>query len=1172
MDEQPGDARNPSRLIGTSVSHYRLLERLAAGARGGAVFKAQDLDLERLVALKLLPASIPLREEDRRRLAEEAGAASALEHPNICPVYEVGETGDGHLFVAMAFLEGETLAEKIARGPLKPEVAVDLCGQIASGLARAHEHGLVHRNLKPSNVLITSDGQARIVDFGTASLDDRTRVTGEDTPAGLLAYRAPEILLGEPPDLRADIWSLGVILYEMLTGSVPFPRGPLAAPAEPAPVSALREGVPGELDRIVARALARRRGDRYPNADDLRVDLRSFSHVGRMGRATNPTLTRWPEKLPDLTMFQVVPREVGPYRVGEILGGGGMGIVHRAEDTRLGRTVALKFLPPELTRDPVAKARFLQEARTASALDHPNLCTVYDVGETETHQLYLAMPCYDGETLKRKVERGPLPVAEAVDYALQIAKGLAKAHRQGIVHRDVKPANLMVTSDGVVKILDFGIAKLAGEAGLTRTGGTVGTPAYMSPEQMKGEGVDGRSDLWSLGVVLYEMVTGRRPFLGDHESALQHAIQTGEPEPLAKLRPDAPPEVERIVRLLLAKDPARRYPTADAAVADLRLLAGGSSGSMPTQATVPVPALRRAPWLWAAGAAALLVLAALGGYLLRSGGPGPAPVQATFTRLTEMEGSETYPSLSPDGNYFVYVKASDGGSDIFLQRVGGGNPINLTPGTPWDDTQPAFSPDGQQIAFRSDREGGGIFLMGATGESVSRITGFGYNPAWSPDGKEIAVATEGVTEPWIRMEGSQVWRVDLATGRRTLVAAGDAVQPSWSPNGRRIAYWGLASHGAARTVWTVALDGTGGKPVPVTNDSFLNWNPVWSPDGAHLYFISDRNGSLNVWRVGIDEESGRVSGPPVPVTSSSQPLRFLSISRDGRRIAYATDDRRHHLESVAFDPGQLAPAGAPTAILGGTKAVRSVDASPDGQWLVFDTFPPQEDLYLVRPDGSDLRQLTRDEHRDRIPHWSPDGSRILFYSDRGGRYEAWSILPDGSRSEPLTRTTGESPAYPLWSPDGRRIAASLGSRSMVTFDLAQPVSTRGAEPLPGMSALEGTFGATSWSADGRWLAGTTTREDLSPQPGVVLYSLETARFRRLTERGDTPVWLHRSPALLYLDEGRLFGYDLQAGRPRDILAPPPRSVFWFAGTSADDSRLLLVRLVNEGEIWMLSLD
>ncbi len=1128
------------------------------------MFKAQDLELERLVALKLLPAVG--REEDRLHLASEAAAASALEHPNICPVYEVGETEDGRLFVAMAFLEGETLAAKIARGPLKHEVAVDLASQVASGLSRAHEHGLVHRNLKPSNVLVTSDGQARILDFGIASLDDRTRVTGENTPAGALAYRAPEQLRGEPADLRADVWSLGVILYEMLTGQRPFPNGALSPASELVPPSALREGLPAELDRIAERALARKRGERYARADDMRTDLRGFLRGG--SKPTVPTFSRWPDQLPPVTMFNVVPREVGPYRVGEILGGGGMGIVYRAEDTRLGRTVALKFLPPELTRDPVAKARFLQEARTASALDHPNICTVYDVGETENHQLYLAMPCYDGETLRRKVERGPLPLPEAVDYALQVSKGLAKAHRQGIVHRDVKPANLMVTGDGVVKILDFGIAKLAGEAGLTRTGSTLGTPAYMSPEQMSGKEVDGRTDLWALGVVVYEMVTGRRPFLGEHEPGLRQAILEQKPEPLIRLRPDAPPELESVIQRLLAKDVARRYPTADAAVADLRLLAGASSGSVHTQAaTVPVqPPPRRAPWLWVGVAGALVVLAAFGGYLLRSGGGSrAAPVQATFSRLTEQEGSEIYPSLSPDGNYFVFVKADESGSDIYLQRVGGGNPINLTPDTPWVDTQPAFSPDGQQIAFRSEREGGGIFVMGATGESVRRVTDSGHNPAWSPDGKEIVLATEGVLEPGMRMSKSQIWRVGLATGERRLLSPGDAVQPSWSPNGRRIAYWGVVHEKSERGVWTVPAEG--GKAVQVLSDRSLTWNPVWSPDGAWLYFISDRSGSLNLWRIGIDQDSGRVSGAPEPVTSSSQSIRFLTLSRDGSRIAYATDERRDSLEARTFDAERLAPGGEAVPLVG-AKAVRSVDPSPDGQWLAFDTLPPGEDLYLVRADGSGLRQLTRDEHRDRIPRWSPDGRLLLFYSNRSGRYEAWAVPPDGSRVEQLTRSTGQVPTYCIWSPDGRRLACSRDGTVLV--DLSQPLNGRTFQPLPGSERLEGYFGATSWSAGG--LAGVLTSKDFSPLPGIAVYSFETRRFERLTDRGESPMWVPGLPVLVYPEGGAIHAFDLRTRQDRTILTPPPGSAYLFANASRDARRLYLVRQSDEGDVWMLDLD
>jgi Tol biopolymer transport system component len=577
------------------------------------------------------------------------------------------------------------------------------------------------------------------------------------------------------------------------------------------------------------------------------------------------------------------------------------------------------------------------------------------------------------------------------------------------------------------------------------------------------------------------------------------------------------------------------------------------------------PAPLRTPWLWIAAAAALAVLAAVGGYLLRSGDGGAAPVRVSFTRLTEQEGSETFPSLSPDGNYFAYVKAAEGGSDIFLQRVGGGNPIDLTPDTPWDDTQPAFSPDGQQIAFRSEREGGGIFVMGATGESVRRVTDFGYNPAWSPDGDELAVATEGVLEPGMRLSISKIWRVGLDGGERRLVYEGDGVQPSWSPDGRRIAFWGLIQTRSERAVWTVPAEG--GEAVPVLSEKFLTWNPVWSPDGAWLYFISDRSGSLNLWRIAVDQGSGRVSGAPEPVTSSSQSLRFLTVSRDGRRLAYATDDRRNSLEVRTFDAARLAP-GPEAVPLVGAKPVRTVDPSPDGQWLVFDTLGPREDIFAVRADGSELHQLTNDEHRDRIPRWSPDGARILFYSDRSGRYEAWAVTPDGGRAEQLTRSSGEqAPSYFIWSPDGRQLACSF--KGTVLVDLAQPLERRTFQPLPGSEGLAKSFGATSWSTNG--LAGVLTG-DLAVTPGIFVYSFETHRMERLTDRGERPMWLAGLPVLLFQNGGAIHAFDLRTRQERTLLTPPPGSAYLFANASRDARRLYVVRRSDEGDVWMLGLD
>ena len=270
----------------------------------------------------------------------------------------------------------------------------------------------------------------------------------------------------------------------------------------------------------------------------------------------------------------MIGKTISHYRILEKLGEGGMGVVYKAEDTKLKRTVALKFLPPELTRDQSAKTRFIHEAQAASALQHHNICTIHEIDETKDGRLFIAMDCYEGETLKEKIARGPLPIRQAVDIASQVAAGLSKAHEAGMVHRDIKPANIMVTKDGVVKLLDFGLAKLAGSTKVTRTGTTVGTAAYMSPEQATGRDLDVRSDLWSLGIVLYEMLAGAPPFRGDHEQAVIYQIVNGEPEPLTNCRGDVQAALVAVVDKSLQKDPGTRYQTAAAMVHDLVTLAG----------------------------------------------------------------------------------------------------------------------------------------------------------------------------------------------------------------------------------------------------------------------------------------------------------------------------------------------------------------------------------------------------------------------------------------------------------------------------------------------------------------------------------------------------------------------------------------------------------------------
>jgi serine/threonine protein kinase/Tol biopolymer transport system component len=858
-------------------------------------------------------------------------------------------------------------------------------------------------------------------------------------------------------------------------------------------------------------------------------------------------------------------RTISHFRVGEPLGSGGMGVVYAAEDLQLGRSVALKFLAPELVRDPAAKARFLTEARATSALDHANLCTIHEAGESEDGLLFLAMPRYDGESLERRIARGPLPVDEALDIGVQTARGLAKAHQHGIIHRDVKPGNLFVTRDGVVKILDFGIAKLTGEVGPTRRGTFLGTPAYMAPEQTRGKAVDARADVWSLGVVLYEMLAGRRPFVGGTGAAVVHAVLNDTPEPLTRLRPEVPAELDRIVSRMLARDPAQRYADAAEALADLR----SALGLAVTSSLGPSAPHRARRWLaWAAlGAVALAAGVAVGLLAWRRGGAASALPPGQIVQLTDLQGSETFPSLSPDGTFFVYTKVIDGNADLFLQRVAAGKPINLTAGSPAHDYQPAFSPDGQQIAFRSDREGGGIFLMGATGESVKRLTDFGFNPAWSPDGREIAVATEAVFDPRSRSSVSRIIRVDVTTGVQRPLAVQDGVQPAWSPKGQRIAFWGLAQPGNRRAIWTVPVDG--GSPVPVVDDAFYNWSPAWSPDGQFLYFASNRGGTMNLWRVAIDEGSGRVLSTPQPITTSSEWSALPSLSRDGQRLIYATDNSRSFVELAPFDPETGQVDGPLALAYQGARAIFSCDVSPDGAWLALWASSPTEDLLLIRPDGSELRQLTNDLARDRTPRWSPDGSRILFNSNRSGNYEAWTIRPDGSGLTQITQIRDQPVFYPFWSPDGQQIGFYYFTRGTALLDLLRPQSRP--RLLPPVEEGQ-IFAGSAWSKDGGSLAGGMSTPG-GKATGLILWSLSDNTYRRLSEIGYGPTFLRSAPRrLLFIGRnGTIQLAGLARGEVRTVLSPPPHSMFVWVGLGPGDRNLCAVRATTEGDIWSLSL-
>lgn len=885
----------------------------------------------------------------------------------------------------------------------------------------------------------------------------------------------------------------------------------------------------------------------------------------------------------------MVGRTLSHYKILQKLGSGGMGEVYVAEDTKLSRHVALKVLSPQMATGE-RLMRFEREAKAVAALNHPNIVTIYSVEESEGVH-FITMELVKGKTVTEQISKKGLPLNTFFEIAIPLADAVSAAHEKGIIHRDLKPDNLMVSDEGGLKILDFGLAKLKQEfaqEGIselptqspTQEGRILGTVAYMSPEQAEGKSVDHRSDIFSVGIILYEMATGERPFKGETTVSILSSIVKDTPTSVTEVNPDRPRILSRIIKRCLAKDPTRRYQTA----LDLRneleeLKQEVESGEVVEGFATAAPYRRtKRIWLLAAAAVTIAVLATVAvTYLLlrpqwQASEGETAPAVGTFTQLTSLPGLELFPSLSPDGDNLVYCSQAAGNWDIYLKRVGGERVMNLTENSPADDRMPALSPDGGQIAFRSERDGGGIFLMGATGESVRRLTDFGFNPAWSPDGKEIVFATENRTDPISASTISQLWTIEVPTGEKRLVSEGDAVHPTWSPRKSRIAYCALTADTGQRDILTISS--SGGEAVPVTDDAYVDWNPVWSPDGKYIYFSSDRSGSMNLWRIPIEEESGKLLGPPEAVTTGATGFRqHISFSKDGSRIAYVEGVLAGNIWKVAFDPEAGTVEGKSVAITEGSRQLTVDMPSPDGQWLLYTT-RQQEDIFIVRADGTDPRQLTDDLHKDRRPRWSPDGDKISFYSDRSGSYEIWTIHPDGSGLQQLTDIPGQVIDYHDWSPDGLRMVYDNWTEGTThIFDPNKPWKEQVPLTLPPMSEGPERFYVESWSPDGRWLAGYALPTD-GPSKGIVIYSLESQEYRRLTDFGRRPRWLADSRRLLFRDSiesGEIFLLDIESGRVQEILSVSPD----YAGehsVSPDNRWIYFSRWTYEADIWMLTLD
>ena len=875
----------------------------------------------------------------------------------------------------------------------------------------------------------------------------------------------------------------------------------------------------------------------------------------------------------------LVGQDLNTYRIEKLLGAGGMGEVYLARDLKLGRMVALKVLPLQFVVDAERLSRFQREARALSSLNHPNLVTIYEVGEAQGLH-FIAMELVEGKTLSSL--RDKLSLKELLSIVAQVAEALGAAHQSGIIHRDVKPDNVMVRPDGYAKVLDFGLVKLVevelapGTAAHTKIGTAMGTLAYMSPEQASGEPVDHRTDIWSLGVVLYELATGQKPFTGESRQAIINAILSAQSDSATKINASLPTELDGILNKALEKDRELRYQTASDFRADIRRLLrqidSSPSVSGSGSKSLTVRQVMRHRWLWPTVAGLVILATAIFTWSvwLKAKGVATDWSRAAHLQLTNEHGTEFFPSLAPDGRSFVYASNPNGNFDLFVQRVGGKNATPLTPNTPSNEIEPVFSPNGERIAFRSTREPAGVYVMEASGENVRLVVAGCHHPSWSPEGREVVCSTAGHEEaPTTRNTWpSALWIANVETGEKRFLCENDAMQPSWSPHGDRIAFWFMPPSAGRSAIATISR--SGGEIEVVTKDASTNWNPVWSPDGKLLYFASDRSGNMSFWRVAIDEKTGKVQSEAEAVSTPATFNRHLSFSANGRRMIYVQTDQQANIQGINFNANTEKTVGEPFWITRGDRHIVRPELSPDGTRFVMRVSRRmQDDILVVSRDGSQWRDLTNDKFFDRYPRWSPDGKKIAFTSDRGGRYEIWMLDADTANLRQLTFDTTGDTSFPLWSPDGTQI---LFRGNLVNTIL--DVNKRWAEQDLRTLAVppdSQRFVAWDWSPDGKRLIG-----HLSGPPSVVAsYSFETNQYEKLTEfageSGGGVMWLSDSTRFLFFFNNKLYLSDVKTRRVREIFSSGENQIR-SVDVSPDGKLLYFAIYSSESDIWLLDLE
>ena len=807
-----------------------------------------------------------------------------------------------------------------------------------------------------------------------------------------------------------------------------------------------REREPGELAAFLVEACG--------EDEELRREVESLLAAEGAGSAPLGAPMREAAAIlasqPSQSQHQFAPgRELGPYVIEARLGAGGMGEVYRAKDKRLHRTVALKVLSPHLARTPGLQQRLEREAAAISSLNHPHICTLYDIGRQDEID-YLVMEFLEGDTLAQRLKRGALPLPEVLEFAIQITSALAAAHSKGIIHRDIKPANIFVVGRGQLKLLDFGLAKLkepppgsefemaTSEESLTAAGLVVGTVAYMSPEQAEGKKVDTRSDIFSTGSVLYEMVTGRRAFQGDSKFSTLSALLKDDPKPVSAVVQDVPRDLEKIIARCLRKDPDHRFQyIADVKVALEEVKEESESVKLPNISTGGTLPKKKSGSLWAVGGIALLVIAAvtIALWFLR---PAPHATQKTVP-FSSYPGRQISPAFSPDGKQvaFAWDGEQGGNFDIYVKLVDAGPPLRLT-SSPANEWAPAWSPDARYIAFCRDK------YAGTT--PASPLSPYAQWYGTIPDHIEI-------------------WMIPALGGAERKLGESTGCGLSWSPDGKYLALVDKSGPREPSSIFWLSIEtGDKRKLTSPPTEYVADWSPRFSPDGKTLAFIrsyptiDDKVCLLSV------TSDGRPLGEPRRLSLDGKSAFGFDWTADGRRIVYSSgQESSTNLLTIPASGGaseRLAFAGFATAL----------SVSRSGSRLVYERDVFDTNIWRIPgPNSSDKKsapsRFIASTQPDAEPQFSPDGAKIVFGSARSGNYEIWVCDSEGRNPVQLTSFGRVGVGSPRLSPDSRWVA--FDSPKAGTGDI-YVIGAGGGQPRRLTSGPSNSV-RPSWSQDGRWI-------------------------------------------------------------------------------------------------------